>query len=101
MSPDEKANREAWVGDMREGSTGESEYSRSKALRAPERRGEETCRGDRGDRDCVLGSALCVVCANAQVRSASSLLASLYLTLRCVRKRAGGVRLFRVPTAAP
>ena len=33
----------------REGSTGESEHSRSRALRAPEKRGEETCRGDRGD----------------------------------------------------
>ena len=50
----------------------------------------------------ILGLALCVVCANAQVRSAACLLASLYLThALCVQTRRWSVRLFRVPTAAP
>ena len=84
---------------MREGTTGESEHSRSRALLAPEDRREKHAR-EIGEIETwlFLGSnclvALCVVCANAQVRAAASLLVMLGLTLRCVRKRAGGVRPF-------
>ena len=83
---------------MREGMTGESEHSRSRALLAPEDRREKHASEIGEIETCLLGSncplALCVVCANAQVRAAASLLVVLGLTLRCVRKRAGGVRPF-------
>ena len=97
VSPDEKAKGRSGRGDHERGKTGESEHSRSRALLAPEDRREKHAR-EIGEIETwlFLGSncllALCVVCANAQVRAAASLLVVLGLTLRCVRKRAGGVR---------
>ena len=96
VSSDEKANREAWVGDMREGSTGESEHSRSRALRAPEKRGKKHA-GEIGEIDtCVLGLALCA-------GSFSILLAGVLVShsALCAQTRRWSASLFRVPTAAP
>ena len=56
VSPDEKAKGGLGGGTMREGMTGESEHSRSRALVAPEERREKHAREIREIESCVLGS---------------------------------------------